>query len=124
LKAARQCPLGRRRVPADVLHHEEARRSGRPIGGDSSRCRPGISARKAYGGNLSHGGFGREAELLVAGIGTLYMLATLASAEATLPQLGKIVDRISNLVASTGVRSCFGKRAAGGALWCWRLPVS
>jgi MFS family permease len=41
--------------------------------------------RAEYG--LSHGGFG-----------TLYMLATLASA-ATLPQLGKIVDRIS--VAST-----------------------
>lgn len=41
--------------------------------------------RAEYG--LSHGGFG-----------TLYMIATLASA-ATLPQLGKIVDRIS--VAST-----------------------
>ncbi len=41
--------------------------------------------RSEYG--LSHGGFG-----------TLYMIATLASA-ATLPQLGKIVDRIS--VAST-----------------------
>lgn len=41
--------------------------------------------RAEYG--LSHGGFG-----------TLYMLATLASA-ATLPQIGKIVDRIS--VAST-----------------------
>lgn len=41
--------------------------------------------RTEYG--LSHGGFG-----------TIYMIATLASA-ATLPQLGKIVDRIS--VAST-----------------------
>lgn len=41
--------------------------------------------RSEYG--LSHGGFG-----------TIYMIATLASA-ATLPQLGKIVDRIS--VAST-----------------------
>ncbi|MCC0036107.1 MAG: MFS transporter [Hoeflea sp.] len=41
--------------------------------------------RAEYG--LSHGGFG-----------TIYMIATLASA-ATLPQLGKIVDRIS--VAST-----------------------
>jgi MFS family permease len=41
--------------------------------------------RAEYG--LSHGGFG-----------TIYMLATLASA-ATLPQIGKIVDRIS--VAST-----------------------
>ncbi|WP_339758897.1 MFS transporter [uncultured Hoeflea sp.] len=41
--------------------------------------------RSEYG--LSHGGFG-----------TIYMLATLASA-ATLPQIGKIVDRIS--VAST-----------------------
>jgi MFS family permease len=48
--------------------------------------------------SLSAGEIRAEYDLSHGGFGTLYMLATLASA-ATLPQLGKIVDRIS--VAST-----------------------
>ena len=48
--------------------------------------------------SLSAGDIRAEYDLSHGGFGTLYMLATLASA-ATLPQLGKIVDRIS--VAST-----------------------